>query len=637
MNVAFTRRQIPTTSDFQRILALPKRVMGPADSEAIAKRLDSILKLPDNPCGDAPVVNGLCSRCGAPVNLRALQGWGLYELGMFGGAFVPARVSAGKTLLSLLAPFVVQAKRPLLVVPASLKDKTEIARVTLGKHWRVAKHMRVMSYEELGRESKAREIEFYYPDLFIFDEVHRLKNQKAGVTRRVKRYMAKDPRTKLPWTAEARPKVMAMSGTMLGGGSIKTFSHFLRWCFGDGAPVPLEDGELDEWAACLDEAANFLRPHPGPLVKLASAEDVAECDGDELRIARKGFQRRLLETPGVVSTSGEQVACSLYIRGHLYTPNATTDENFQILRDKMETPDGWPLTMAAESWRVARELALGFHGVWDPRPHGFVSTDNPGPWLVARKAWSAFVRDILSRSRTLDTEHQVALACAKGQLPRDEYDAWTAIKDSFRIKPKDIWHDTAALEACEAWMKKGPGIVWVEHIFFGDELERRTGAPYFREGGSDKSGRNLEVLSELIKAGKATVGPIIASVHACQAGFNLQPWARNLLTSCPSGAKACEQLIGRTHRDGQKADQVEVDILLGCIEHFESWENALAQARMAIDVMGADQKILITDPIMPHMPREGARWTKPSGGTTSSRETAAGPWWERGLAEGERE
>jgi hypothetical protein len=490
--------------------------------------------------------------------------------------------------------------------------------------------MRLLSYEELGRESKAKEIEFYRPDFMAFDESHKVKNLKAGVTRRCRRYMQRDPLTRAEWRPDQRPKVLNMSGTMLAGGTIKTFAHLLDWSLDDKAPIPRDYGELEEWASCLDEAANFLRPAPGPLVSFATKEDAIECQGDQLKLARRGFQRRLVETPGVVSTAGEQVNCSLYIRGHLYQTNATTDANFEILRSTMCRPDGWNLTMAAEMWRVARELALGFHGEWDPRPPGYKSVEEPGPWLVARKAWAKFVRDELSGSRTLDTEAQVATACLDGRLDRHRYDQWAAVRDTFRIQPKDVWHDTAALEACEVWMAKGSGIVWVEHVFFGEELERRTGARYFREEGCDRSGMNLETFSELIKRGKEKVAPIIASIHACEAGFNLQPWCRNLVTSCPSGAKRWEQFIGRTHRDLQTADQVEVDILLGCLEHFESWENALAQARMAKDALGDEQKILIADVTMPAMPTFGRRWNRPAKSTSAQRAGSDEPWWTRG-------
>ena len=40
------------------------------------------------------------------------------------------------------------------------------------------------------------------------------------------------------------------------------------------------------------------------------------------------------------------------------------------------TPDDWDLMMATEVWRVANELALGLHYVWDPRP--------PEEWRNAR-------------------------------------------------------------------------------------------------------------------------------------------------------------------------------------------------------------------------------------------------------------
>lgn len=577
-----TNRAVLESEDFRRILALPRRT--PSGLDEIAKQLTAILRTP----------NG-------EQTLRPIQALALYEIGKYGGLFGPIRVGGGKTLLSLLAPFVLGAKRPVLLLPAALKEKTESERLRLAKHWRVARNLRLISYEELGRESKALELSFYRPDLIIADEAHRLKNRKAGVTRRVVRYMRENPVTKKAWEPEAAPKFVAISGTMLKGGTIKAFAHILRWTHKQGAPVPMNDTDLDEWADALDEGANpFNRTRPGALLRMVSEED--RVQGDELRTARKAFHRRLVETPGVVSTAGDQVACSLYIRGETYECNDTTDDNFTTLRTKWETPDGWPLSMAAEVWRVARELALGFHGVWDPRP--------PQDWMNARKNWAAFVRETLSHSRTLDTELQVANACIRGDLPDDEYRAWTDIKETFRIQPKDVWHDDGALLEAEAWIRKGPGIVWVAHSFFGDELERRTGVPYFREKGLDKKGNSLQSMADQITAGRLKAGPIIASAFACSTGFNLQPWSRSLLTSCLSEAGTLEQLIGRTHRDGQTADTVEVDILIGCIENAESWEKARAEARMNADTMGDTQKILMGDVVMPTLPSKGPRWTK---------------------------
>lgn len=548
------------------------------------------------------------------------------------------------TAVSLLAPFVLQSTKPVLIVPAALKEKTEGDRLQLAKHFRVAKHLRILSYEELGRESKAAELEWYAPDLIITDETHKLKNKKAGVTRRVSRYMKINPKTKAHWEEGQRPMFVAMSGTMLNGGTIKSFAHILEWTHDKGAPIPLEWGELEEWASCLDESANFVRPSPGPLLQLATQADhdavAAETDSvvdPELRLARKGFQRRLVETPGVISTAGDQVACSLYIRGHVYETNDVTEDNFHRLRgckereyDGWETPDGWPLTMAPETWRVARELALGMHSVWDPRP--------PPDWMAARKAWASFVRETLGKSRTLDTEKQVATACLNGELSRLEYDEWMNIKDTFRVNPKDVWHDDAALLECEKWAKKGPGIIWVDHVFFGEELSRRTGLSYFREEGLDAKGRNLQTLSNLIRDGKEKPCAVIVSTHSCQAGFNLQPWNRNLFTVCPSSAKTFEQAIGRTHRDGQLADQVEVDILLGSVEGFAAFDNATAQARMAVDVLGDSQKLLIADVTWPKMPTDGPQWNKVTRSISVGRGDGGGtPWWERGLEGGDDE
>ncbi len=72
-------------------------------------------------------------------------------------------------------------------------------------------------------------------------------------------------------------------------------------------------------------------------------------------------------------------------------------------------------------------------------------------------------------------------------------------------------------------------------------------------------------------------------------------------------------MIGRTHRPGQKADSVEIDVLWGCTEHVNAWRNALAGTYAARDTTGSDDpaayKLLLADVVIPDTSRlGGARW-----------------------------
>lgn len=547
---------------------MPRRTWIDGDLERLAREMTEALKTP-----------------WGTMKLRPVQALALYEIAQTGGLFGPIRVGGGKTLIALLAPFVLQARKPLLLMPAALIHDYKLRIRELSRHWKIPLNIRMESYERLSRDYD-KFLEEYRPDLIVPDEAHRLKNKRAGVTRKVLRFMREYPET----------KVVAISGTVLTN-SLRDFAHILRWSLKKGAPVPATDGEVEEWADALDEKVQALkRADPGALLTFCAPED--EDAPDVLSAARRGFRRRLTETSGVVTTAGDQVACSLYISPVRYSADPIVDKHLHTLRSKWETPDGWALSEAVAVWRHARELALGLHYVWDPRP--------PAEWLDARREWAKFVRDMISRSRSLDTELQVARACEAGTLGTAELNAWREIRPSFTPVPRPIWHCSKALELCQEWMKKKTrGIVWVEHTFFAHELERRSGFPYFGAEGKDGRGRPIE---------SATGGPIIASVAANSTGRNLQWWNQNLLTSCPGTATRLEQLIGRTHRDGQTADEVEVEILLGCWEHWSSFEAARASARMAQDMLGQPQKILIADVDWPTeaeiLRLPGARWTK---------------------------
>jgi hypothetical protein len=555
------RRSVGRSPDLERIRDLPVR------QSVDAASLDDLLRTPEG-----------------KEHLRPLQIQALYEAGTYGGLFAPLCVGSGKTLISLLVPYVIECKRPLLLLPAGLIEKTERERRLLARHWRIPRNIRLFSYEMLGRVSAARTLEFYRPDLIIADECHKLKNKRAGVTRRVARYMHEYPETKF----------VAMSGTICKD-SIRDFAHILHWTHKQLAPVPLQENTIEEWSNALDERVNPLsRIEPGALLQLAEG-----LEGTGLERARKGFRRRLVCTPATLASSGAgDIGCSLYIRGVRFEVNCSTERNFKQLRTLWERPDGWACAEAVEIWRHARELALGLHYRW--------KVDPPQEWLGARRVWAKHVREVLSRSRTLDTELHVANAIDDGKCEGKEFlNAWRRIKPIYKISSEPVWHDDSALEFCERWGKQGPGIIWCEHQFFGSELAKRTGWFYFGSQGLDSTGKYIEDAR----------GTIIASVAANSTGRNLQKkWHRNLITASPAGATTWEQLIGRTHREGQEADEVSVDVMVGCLEHVDGWHKALGEAAMQKDMIGHEQKILTADTTMPEMEDikkiEGWRWHK---------------------------
>lgn len=571
-----TTETVGNTPEYRRVRDLPRRD-DPAD---LARDLTALLRRP-----------------GGSQTLRDAQALALHDIGLHGGAFLPMPPGDGKTLVSLLAAYVTDAKRPLLLLPANLIGKTAKERDEVyAQHWPVSVQTKLMSYEILGRVQAAEELEAYAPDLIIMDEVHKLKNPKAAVTRRVLRYMADHPDT----------RVIAMSGTIMRD-SLLDFAHVAAWALRDRYPLPASQAELQEWAHALDEGTEeWLRVDPGPL-----ADDLAPAFGipwqaDRLQRARLAFQARLNATPGVVSTVGRRVdvGAALRVRPLEYEVSPTTREHVQRLRRELLTPDDWDCT-PVDVWRHMRELALGFHGVWDPRP--------PKPWRDARRGWFSFVRGVLESYDRWDSPDHVAQAVDAGLLNGDKLNAWRAIAPTFIPNPVPVWHDESALVVAKMWMAEGPGIVWVAHVPFAERLAAETGAPYYAQDGLSADGTRAEIEKE------SGTRPIIASIAANSTGRNLQMFSRNLLTASPSGADALEQLIARTHRPGQRASVVTVDVFLACLEHGRAFGAALAAARAIRDTTGSPNKLLEADVYWPSAEDLHARGGPMWGGTARPR------------------
>lgn len=568
-------RAVQHTRELERVLRLPRRSWDEQDGD-FAARLTAALRKP-----------------GGTMTLRTIQAQALFEAGTRGGLFGPIRVGGGKTLISGLAGYVMRSRRPLLLTRANLVEKTKREFRELSVHWPIPNFIRLESYEKLGRTSHAELLNLYKPDLFIADEAHRLKNPKAAVTRRVNRYMNENPGTRF----------VAISGTMTRK-SILEYAHLLKWCLkSSGLPLPDSYSELEDWAMALDETDAEAKVSPGALVLLCNAEE--RSLEDQRLAARRGYGRRLVETPGVVSSKDKDsdVGASLTIEAAQTDMTPKTDEAFRVLRADWLTPDGWPLSEPMHVAAVARQLAVGFYYKWDPRP--------PQVWIDARKEWSQWCRYILTNNRrNLDSEVQVRGAIDAGHYPvaADALETWRRLEPTFIPNTVPVWLDDSVIDLAARWAMVKPGIVWCEHIAFAERLARKTNLVYYGEGGLDRQGRYIE--------GHPRGESLIASEGSNAEGRNLQYlFARNLIVSPSASGLRWEQLLGRTHRPGQPADEVTADVVCTCLEHVKALVKAKTQARFAeATTPGQTQKLLYADIIYPDIDdvalMMGPRWRK---------------------------
>lgn len=603
---------VPLSSELIRVSKVPRRVMRPEDMQWLADELTARLRKPRG-----------------TMKLKPVQAWGLYELGTVGGLFGGITVGGGKTLLSLLSPVVMNAERPLLIVPAGLVEKTKRDKEVLEQHWQLPLFVRIMSYEWLGREQAGEDkrrgrkdaLEEWGPDLIIMDEAHRARNFRgAAVARRLTRFVRTHPHV----------RCVALSGTMTKR-SLHDYAHILTWCLpAKLLPIPTEWKDLQTWAEALDEKKNQLNVvDPGALEILCIDDaDKNLWKMDRKLAGRRTYRRRLVETPGVVTTYETDVDATLVIRGKNVELGPDVGEAFEILRKKWETPDGWSIPDALTFARHARELAMGFYYIWEPRP--------PVEWQTARKVWHKYVRETLKHSRSQDSEKQVRnvelhvalrflplewhayvkelasppkdetkrtlttpeqrLECAEAVLALvPEKDpklegvlallAWRGIEDTFVPNTVPVWIDAAACEFAAAWAKKNAGVIWVEHKCVGERLRDEFGLTYYGRKGRDVNDKFIDDHDK----SKA----LVASRPANGEGRNLQGWSKALIMSLlPNGARN-EQLLGRHHRPGQQADEVEVDFIVSCLEHLLALNQALLDARYIESSTGSPQKLLL--------------------------------------------
>ena len=326
-----------------------------------------------------------------------------------------------------------------------------------------------------------------------------------------------------------------------------------------------------------------------------------------------------MESEGVVS-SGDTASCQASLVISERTLKVEVPAPVQVALDQLEEswqrPDGEELVDALTKARCARELSCGFYYRWRwPRGEPVAVIER---WLEARKNWHKELREKLKKGGAhMDSPLLVTKAAIRweegythverdrdgvelrrfrveprtrgGPLPTwqsEFWSQWRDVRETAKPETEAVWLSDFLVEDSLAWLQEGPGLLWYEFDGLARRLlerQRLGGAGALHAGpGAEGNSRVLRL------TGKEAV---IASIRAHGTGKNLQQFARNIVANPPSDGATWEQLIGRTHRQGQQADEVTVEVY----RHTEAFKSAVEKARDLSDYIegtwGATQRL----------------------------------------------
>ena len=517
-------------------------------------------------------------RCeGGSHKLREIQSAALLAIRENRGGFFPIGVGHGKSWIALLAATVLDCTAAVILAPASTVAQLHRTYHELRDHFDVVPPT-ILSYAQLSQPkgtSILRELaEKFGADrmVLVADEAHRLKRLESARTKRVIRFLNANPSVSF----------VALSGTMISK-TLRDFSHLAEMALRERAPVPVDNHHLEAWCNCIDVQGRPSR-HDWMFVKSLvswAGSDIDLVRGQERRsIVRKAYQKRLRTSAGVVASTEGSLGCSLLLnmRDELTVPDTILDLIGGI-EDGVD-PAGEPIADDATSWRVTRYIVQGFFYRWVWGEEG-----EDLEWLEARRGWGRECRYELARSshEGYDSPFLVASRIQReinkdrgGRAIHRAWQRWCQQKHKPAPPVEAVWVDDYLIQDALAWANRQsePVILWCDSQAVQDKLAEHM--PVF--------GAGAEVPTEAITCAM--------SIQAHGVGKNLQAWRNQLIISPPSSGKTWEQLLGRLHRQGQLADEVECVVYAHAPAFTNAIASAMDDARMIEDATGNRQKLI---------------------------------------------
>jgi len=536
---------------------------------------------------------------GRPLRLNGLQCMALVAIAHARGAVLPIGVGGGKTFIALLAGTVLGVDHTLILTKPNVVAQTQRWIARAQDLFCVEGSMQCKSYPWVSAKANSRELEQLAQNVgpgrlaIVCDEAHALGDLDAARTRRFGRAVA------------SGVPVVAMSGT-LSHDSIQQFAHIAEWALGTRSFLPRNSEQNHEhhvlaWSACLDRRGRPTSHDWRTVAPLLDAFGEGERpDGGKSLVsyARQAFQRRMRSAPGVVCSSESSIGTSLTITPIEIEVPARVKQLLAQVMDASVDPEGEILPDDLSRARVGTHLSLGYYQKWrwPLGPDGLAIVDEE--WVRSRRGWSKVVRDELAERAGPDYDSEALVRAAIGaeleagamQWPHLALKRWEPQRKKPEPPSVPTWIDLYLVSdvidrVVEFERRRQHVIVW----YGSTALE-----PLFREAGLPVYGAGSKIPTDKRQS-------FAASWNVHKEGVDgLQRWCRtNLVVEPPGSGGIWEQMLGRTHRQGQEADEVEVYVYAHTEPFRRSLRSAIESARYIEESFGTRQKLAM------------ATWTAP--------------------------
>ena len=519
--------------------------------------LQRLSRLPDKevrPPGYKAALEDWLRRPGSKASLLDEQAEALWEAMHAQGLVGALSVGSGKTLLSMLLPVVMGAKKPLILTRTTLVGKTFKEARGYAKDWYIPE-FEVISYNDL---SLGRVLEGTDYDLIVADEAHKISRMQAARTKRLAEYIIKERKGDCYFCA--------ITGT-LENASLHDWYTLANLAFGHYTPIPHDWYIRDELDAYIRGTSTSPERMNAIWSKVFGEHD-PEHPG-------KAFRQYIQNKPGFVVSS--DMSCSAGIDVHLISdveiPKPVTTALSYVERTWKDFDDN-EIVSAAHMVDIQRNLLSGHGYKWASPPDKI--------WMDVKKLWDAEVRKRLKRpAKGRDTPRLVE-KWVEENTPKDPvFQLWAKHRD-YRPPPRvPVWFSDYLLEDVVRRFKDAPEdpvLVFYSGTAVRDRLKEVGFLEVYGPGEAPPSEPRFPFTW------------VSRESHA--EGHNLQAWGRMVILEPPPTGTAFEQMLGRIHRTGQKRDEVQVYIYTHHEIHRSSFWRAYYKEVNQRTLYGMQRKLL---------------------------------------------